>query len=195
MPAMRRLVAIVACLGALLALGVSTVAARPDASAGVWIKGTAKFPLTVGSTNCSFAQQGDKVREHCVPPFGVFTGVPGRAGASVGWTWLLEVVNGAQTGNGTEQLILKLNFGGGKTVVLNCKGKLKPSGPQTAEAGTIVGAGSCVVGRSTGFARTLVGAAPGKCKTLVGECPYHSKYKRTGGSYDGPLIFANIKKR
>ena len=120
---------------------------------------------------CSFAQQGDRVREHCVPPFGVFTGVPGRAGASVGWTWMLEVVNGAQTGFGTETLILKLNFGGGKTVSLNCKGKLKPNGPQTAEAGTIVSTGFCVVSKSTVFARTLGAALKGKCGTPK-HCPY-----------------------
>ena len=129
-----------------------------------------------------------------MPPFGVFTGKPGRAGASVGWTWLLEVVNGAQTGNGTEQLTLKLNFGGTKTVTLDCKGKLKPSGPQTSAGGTIVGAGNCVVRKSTGFARTLGLAAKGKCKTAAGKskCRYQSLYKRTGGSYDGPEVDVDV---
>jgi hypothetical protein len=190
----RRFVALGALVVGLLAVGAPTAGARPDASLATLIKGTATFPLTEGSTNCTFAQEASKVREHCVPPFGVFTGTPGRAGASVGWTWLLEVVNGAQTGNGTEQLTLKLNFGGGKTVTLDCKGKLRPSGPQTAAGGTIVGTGNCVVRKAAGFARTLDMALKGKCKTAAGKkgCKYKATYKRTGGHYDGPSINVQI---
>ena len=191
MRAVRRFVVLGTLFAGLIALGASSAAARVDASTSTQIKGTAVFPLTEGSTNCTFAQEGGKVREHCVPPFGVFTGTPGRAGASLGWTWLLEVVNGAQTGYGTEQLTLKLNFGSGKTVTLDCKGKLKPKGPQTAAGGTIVGAGTCVVRKSTGFARTLGAALGGKCKKRI--CPYNSGAKWTDGHYDRSWVFVNIK--
>ena len=191
---MRRLAPLLGLLAIALAVLASGASARPDASAATRIKGAAKFPRTEGNANCSFAPEAAGVREKCVPPFGVFTGTPGRAGASAGWSWLLEVVNGAQTGNGTEQLTLKLNFGGGKTVTLDCKGKLKPSGPQAPEGGTIAGAGNCVVRKSTGFARTLGLAARGKCKTAAGKskCKYHSLYKRTDGYYDGPEVNVDI---
>lgn len=189
-----RLLTLVGSFAAVAALASSAAVALPDASSATKIKGTAKFPLTEASTSCAFAQEGDKVKERCVPGFGTFAGKPSRASSSLGWTWLLEVVGGAQTGNGTEQLVLKLNFGGGKTATLDCKGTLKPSDPQTPDAATIVGSGNCTVRSATGFARTLAAAAKGKCKTPAGKrkCVYKSKYKRTGSHYDGPEVFVNI---
>jgi hypothetical protein len=183
---MSRLVStVVVALALGAALGASPAGARPDESAAVKLKGTATFPATDGSQKCAFDQVGDKVRERCVPDFGVFTGTPGRAGASVGWTWLLDVANGAPTGTGTEQLTLKLNFGGGKQVSLVCKGKLKPVGTRTAEQETTVGTGFCTVKSSTGFARTVAAALKGKCKTPTGRknCRYTSNFERQGNTY------------
>jgi len=157
---MRR-IGLVAVLLALVATP-AWAGSDPAAADATRVKGKVVFPVTDARTACSFQPQGTKLKEHCVPAFGSFAGIPGAAGASVGWTWLLQTENGKSTGKGTETGILKLNFGG-RTLELALTGRVKPFGTQPAGGGRTKTTGTCKVKKKTGFARTVAGTVGPTC--------------------------------
>jgi len=177
----------VGVVAVLLVLATTSAWARtdPQASGATQVKGKVVFPVTDARTACSFQPQGTKLKEHCVPAFGMFTGVPGRAGASVGWTWLLQTENGKSTGKGTETGILKLNFGG-RTLELGLTGKVKPFGTQPAGGGRTKTTGTCKVKKKTGFARTVAG-------TVGPTCTYTFDATYKGTVYTKLVFFINVQ--
>jgi hypothetical protein len=181
MPGVRRLGVVVGAAGLVaVSLAAASASARTDAASVVKLAGKATFPATDGSTSCSFKPVGNVVEEVCVPGFGVFTGKPARAGASVRWVWKLEIVDGVTTGNGTETAVLKLNFGGGKTVDLALTGTIKPAGPQSQAGGTTVSTGTWKVKKARGFSRTLTAAL------IKGKGTYRGKHVRKSNTYPAP---------
>ena len=181
MPIVRRPGVIVAVAGLVaVSLAAAPASARIDAASVMKLAGKATFPATDGSAACSFKPVANVVEEVCVPGFGVFTGKPARAGASVRWVWKLEMVDGAATGNGTETAVLKLNFGGGKTLDLALTGTIKPAGPQTQAGGTTVSTGTWKVKKARGFSRTLA------AKLILGKGTYRGKHVRKGNTYPAP---------
>src|SRR5262245_5668291 len=125
-----RVGAALAVVLAALVLGSPSAAVH---ASKVTVKGVAMFKPFDVTKNCTagLAAGGKSAIVKCTD-LGAYAGMPGAAGAGLGWAWSLNVKNGTTTGYGTERGNLILNFGSYGLLYLSLRGEQAPVGKLSA---------------------------------------------------------------